>query len=175
MLDRTEPVGWGARNRTLNNRTRICCVASYTTPQWSDRRVYPPRRGRPPGFRAELVADQPDSARDVAQPVEADDPADRHAGRPRTPRAGTTSSRSPRWSASATRCVETHLLGDQLAAQRVVRVGHEQHLVEALGGEHVGRLRRATRRWCGRRPRCRIAASGHAALDQVAGRRPPPR
>ena len=23
---------WGARNRTLNNRSRICCVASYTTP-----------------------------------------------------------------------------------------------------------------------------------------------
>ena len=25
-------VSWGARNRTLNNSTRNCCVASYTTP-----------------------------------------------------------------------------------------------------------------------------------------------
>ena len=24
--------GWGARNRTRNNSTRNCCVASYTTP-----------------------------------------------------------------------------------------------------------------------------------------------
>ena len=35
--------GWGARNRTLNNRTRICCVASYTTPQSGALRI-PSRR-----------------------------------------------------------------------------------------------------------------------------------
>ena len=29
---RSHVCSWGARNRTLNNRTRICCVACYTTP-----------------------------------------------------------------------------------------------------------------------------------------------
>jgi hypothetical protein len=37
---REHPSSWGERNRTPNNRTRICCVASYTTPHWSDRAVY---------------------------------------------------------------------------------------------------------------------------------------
>ena len=34
------PSGWGARNRTLNKRTRNSRVANYTTPHWSDRRLY---------------------------------------------------------------------------------------------------------------------------------------
>ncbi len=34
------PMSWGERNRTPNYRTRICCVASYTTPHRSDRAVY---------------------------------------------------------------------------------------------------------------------------------------
>ena len=50
LCEPARPVGWGARNRTLNNRTRICCVACYTTPHRSERRVYRPRQSPPREF-----------------------------------------------------------------------------------------------------------------------------
>ena len=54
--------GWGERNRTPNNRSRICCVAYYTTPQW----CFPEERPR--AYR-------------WLQPIEPDDPPQHHTAR----------------------------------------------------------------------------------------------
>ena len=64
-------VSWGARTRTLNNRTRICCVTYYTTPHGAPRFYRAPERGRRVGWSF----GSPESARIGRNPVTKTEPA----------------------------------------------------------------------------------------------------
>ena len=79
--DQRGRLSWGERNRTPNYRTRICCVASYTTPHGAVREC---RGGRS----------------DVLEP---DEPAERRRRPPPAARAPTARRPARRWSASVTR------------------------------------------------------------------------
>ena len=149
----------------LNNRTRICCVACYTTPHRSERRVYRRHRvdNREPPERPTQPVRSLSRSKPMIRPT-------RHARGLVQLARGTTASRSRRWSASATRTASSpnssaiSRLRSEWYGSVTSTTPIEPALVEHCGGGRE-RLVRGGARVLAHDRRLR-----HAPVDQVLGR-----
>src|ERR671917_1241777 len=135
----------GGRTRTPNDWTRTSCVANSTTPEGGAETLPGAvarshvggliARDRLVDLLFDLVVDVLDVV-EVAQPVEADDAADRHRRR-----LLDQGDERPALAAGRHGRVQTDLLGDRLHPQGVVAVGHQHDLREAAVAQDLARRR----------------------------------